>query len=78
MLELRLWKTHAADDELRAAEDDYLLHRTLVASIVESQEHRSLATRPRDHEISQPLLVVCLTIYHNGAPADYSADQESR
>lgn len=62
MLELRLWKTHAADEELRAAEEDYLLHHTLVASVVDPAKDDSLAARPRDHEDAPPLLQIMVRL----------------
>lgn len=56
MLELRLWKTHAADDELQAANEDYHLHRALMASVAGKEPREpSLAARPRDDEYNLSL-----------------------
>ncbi len=51
MMELRKWKTHQTDEAIRAADEDYLLHQTLVASVIDTAREPSLATRPRDLEL---------------------------
>ena len=49
LLELWKWKKHAADEELRSAELDHLLHQTLLTAVVDAgPREASLAARPRD------------------------------
>lgn len=60
MLELRRWKAHATDDALRAADQDYLLHHALVASIVDTAREPSLATRPRNMEDDASVCIDCI------------------
>lgn len=60
MLELRRWKAHATDDALRAADQDYLLHHALVASIVDTTWEPSLATGPHDMEDNASVRIDCI------------------
>ena len=61
MLNLREWKTHAADDQLREYRGEHLLYSSLVASVIDKREP-SVAVRPRDaeHPEQEPLEVPSL------------------
>ena len=49
MLDLRKWKEHAANDALRAEEEDHLMYSALMASVSNANpRHDALASRPRD------------------------------
>lgn len=53
MIELRIWKTHAADDKLHANQEEHLYYATFAASFADTDTNTdSVPVRPRDLEDS--------------------------
>ena len=48
LIELRAWKQHQANDELKADEEDHLLYTALVVSVAHERGEVALPSRPRD------------------------------